>query len=189
MSISFYTVADKPENELDREKAIADSNLIASPHVARFRPILEAIRRTLNATSAAITIVYQDSSYVLSAVGFESGIYKRSTSFCAHAILSPHELTVIHDAGADERFAGNPFVDAIHGIQFYLGAPLLDENGTVLGALCAFDEKPRYIITDKDKARIIELKKEAEAVAHDIAKLGKTSSQHAGVLATQSPGS
>jgi len=170
MSISFYIMADKPENERERERAIATSNLIASPHVGRFRPILDAVRDTLKAKSAAITIVYQDSTYVLSAAGFEAGVYKRSTSFCAHAILSPDELTIVPDAGADERFAGNPFVDTIEGIQFYIGAPLRDEDGTVLGALCVFDEKPRDFVTDDDRARIIALKKEAEAIVHAISK-------------------
>jgi len=170
MSISFYIMADRPENETEREKAIATSNLISSPHVARFRPILATIRDTLHAGSAAITLVYQDSTYVLSAVGFEAGIYRRSTSFCAHAILSPDELTIVPDAGADERFAGNPFVDTDQGIQFYIGAPLRNENGTVLGALCVFDEKPRHFITDEDRARILELTREAEAIIHEIGK-------------------
>jgi len=170
MSISFYIVADKPENEREREVAIEKSRLIADPHIEKFRPILQEIRNRLGAASAAITIIYQYSSYVLSAVGFEAGIYERSTSFCAHAILYPDELTIVPDAGADERFAGNPLVNTSQGIQFYIGAPLRDENGTVLGALCAFDEKPRQVITDEDRFRIIELKKEAEDIIKDISK-------------------
>jgi hypothetical protein len=79
MSISFYIVADKPENETEREMAIEKSRLIASPPVDKFRPILEDLRNRLAAASAAITIVYQYYSYVLSAVGFEAGIYERST--------------------------------------------------------------------------------------------------------------
>lgn len=179
MSISFYSMADKPENERERERSIARSKLIASSQLDRFQPILDGIRSTLNVKSAAITVVYQDSTYVLAAVGFQAGIYKRSTSFCAHAILSPDELTIVPDAGADERFAGNPFVDTIQGIQFYLGAPLRDGNGTVLGALCAFDEKPRHIVTEEDKARVIELKRHAEAIVHDIGKQNKCSNGQA----------
>ncbi|WP_084214971.1 GAF domain-containing protein [Sphingomonas sp. Ant20] len=132
--------------------------------------MLQQIRDRLGAASAAITIIYQYSSYVLSAVGFEAGIYERSTSFCAHAILYPDELTIVPDAGADERFAGNPLVNTSQGIQFYIGAPLRDKNGTVLGALCAFDEKPRQVITDEDRSRIIELKKEAEDIIKDISR-------------------
>jgi GAF domain-containing protein len=185
MSISFYIVADKPENEREREVAIEKSRLIADPHVEKFRPILQQIRNRLGAASAAITIIYQYSSYVLSAVGFEAGIYERSTSFCAHAILYPDELTIVPDAGADERFAGNPLVNTSQGIQFYIGAPLRDENGTVLGALCAFDEKPRQVITAEDRSRIIELKKEAEDIIKDISKENEVTDDRACQYSTQ----
>jgi GAF domain-containing protein len=170
MSFSFYTMADKPENEREREDAIARSRLINSPYAGRLEPILNDLRDALKLKSAAITIVYQDSAYVLSAVGFEAGVYSRSKSFCAHAILSPDQLTIVPDTGADERFVGNPFVDTVQGIKFYIGAPLRDENGTVLGALCAFDEKARQIVPDDVKARIIDLQREAEATLHDISR-------------------
>ena len=168
MSISFYIVAHKPEDEVEREKAIEKSNLIASPHVGRFQPILNEIRNTLDVSSAAITIVDQYSSHVVSAVGFKAGINDRSTSFCAHSILRPDDLTIVLDAGADERFAGNPLVDNAWGIQFYIGAPLRDENGTMVGSLYAFDEKPRQIITNDDRTQIIKLKKKAKSIINDI---------------------
>ncbi|WP_165911548.1 GAF domain-containing protein [Sphingomonas sp. PP-CC-3A-396] len=170
MSFSLYTIADKPENEREREDAIARSRILNSPHIDRLKPILNELKSILNVKSAAITIVYQDSTYVLSAVGFQAGVYSRSKSFCAHAILYPDELTIVPDTGADERFAGNPFVDTAQGIRFYIGAPLLDENGTVLGALCAFDEYPCENIPADAKERIKYLQREAEATLHDISK-------------------
>lgn len=185
MSFSFYTMADKPENEREREEAIARSRLISSPHADRLCPILNDLRGVLKAKSAAITIVYQDSAYVLSAVGFQAGVYSRSKSFCAHAILYPDQLTIVPDTGADERFAGNPFVDTVQGIQFYIGAPLRDENGTVLGALCAFDEKPRQIVSDDAKTRVIDLQREAEATLHDISRRSYGSGGKAFSAATQ----
>jgi GAF domain-containing protein len=185
MSFSFYTMADKPENEREREEAIARSRLINNPHTDRLRPILNGLRAALKVKSAAITIVYQDSSYVLSAVGFQAGVYSRSKSFCAHAILYPDQLTIIPDTGADERFAGNPFVDTVQGIQFYIGAPLRDEYGTVLGALCAFDERARHIVPDDAKTRIIDLQREAEATLHDISRRSYGSGGKAFSAATQ----
>lgn len=59
-------------------------------------------------------------------------------------------------------------MDNARGIQFYIGAPLRDENGTVVGALYAFDEKPRQIITNDDRTQIIKLKKKAKSIINDI---------------------
>ena len=185
MSFSLYTMADKPENERERENAIARSKLLNNPYVNMLRPILNDLKDILDVKSAAITIIYQDSSYVLSAVGFQVGVYSRSKSFCAHAILSPDQLTIVPDAGTDERFAGNPFVDTVQGIQFYIGAPLRDEDGTVLGALCAFDEKPRQIISDDAKARIVDLQRKAEATLHNMSKRSYGAGGQAANAATQ----
>jgi GAF domain-containing protein len=40
------------------------------------------------------------------------------------------------------RFAGNPVVDKL-GIRTYVGAPLIDRTGTVLGTICVIDREPR----------------------------------------------
>ena len=40
------------------------------------------------------------------------------------------------------RFAGNPVVDEF-GIRSYLGAPLIDSTGMVLGTVCVVDVEPR----------------------------------------------
>lgn len=40
------------------------------------------------------------------------------------------------------RFAGNPVVDEI-GIRSYLGAPIVNSQGEVLGTICVIDRQPR----------------------------------------------
>jgi len=49
---------------------------------------------------------------------------------------------VFDDVCAYPRFAGNPVVDQF-GIRSYLGAPLIDPTGTVLGTVCVVDTQPR----------------------------------------------
>ncbi|HEU0103030.1 MAG TPA: SpoIIE family protein phosphatase [Mycobacteriales bacterium] len=49
---------------------------------------------------------------------------------------------VVTDAAADPRVRGLPPV-AGGGVRAYLGAPLRDATGTVLGALCVYDDRPR----------------------------------------------
>ncbi|ARX87922.1 histidine kinase [Streptomyces alboflavus] len=49
---------------------------------------------------------------------------------------------VLEDVGDYPRFAGNPVVDEI-GIRSYLGAPLADRTGLVLGTVCVADVRPR----------------------------------------------
>ncbi|MDQ0993339.1 GAF domain-containing protein [Streptomyces sp. V3I7] len=60
--------------------------------------------------------------------------------FCPHVVRRRKAL-VLDDVRDFPRFAGNHVVDAI-GILSYLGAPLIDSTGVVLGTICSVDQDP-----------------------------------------------
>ena len=60
--------------------------------------------------------------------------------FCPHVVRRRRAL-VLEDVRDFPRFAGNHVVDAI-GIHSYLGAPLIDDTGMVLGTICVVDQDP-----------------------------------------------
>lgn len=59
---------------------------------------------------------------------------------CPHVVKRRRAL-VLEDIRDFPRFAGNPVVDAI-GVHSYLGAPLIDSTGVVLGTICVVDQDP-----------------------------------------------
>ncbi|MFG3019259.1 GAF domain-containing protein [Streptomyces sp. NPDC048254] len=65
----------------------------------------------------------------------------RDHGFCPHVVVRRKAL-VLEDVGDYPRFAGNPVVDEF-GVRSYLGAPLIDSTGTVLGTVCVVDVEPR----------------------------------------------
>jgi GAF domain-containing protein len=65
----------------------------------------------------------------------------RDHGFCPHVVARRRAL-VLEDVRDYPRFAGNPVVDEF-GIRSYLGAPLIDSTGTVLGTVGAADVRPR----------------------------------------------
>lgn len=65
----------------------------------------------------------------------------RDYGFCPHVVVRRKAL-VLEDVCDYPRFAGNPVVDEI-GVRSYLGAPLIDHTGIVLGTVCAVDIEPR----------------------------------------------
>ncbi|MFJ6843634.1 GAF domain-containing protein [Streptomyces griseoluteus] len=60
---------------------------------------------------------------------------------CPHVVKRRRAL-VLEDIRDFPRFAGNHVVDAI-GIHSYLGAPLIDSTGVVLGTICVVDPNPQ----------------------------------------------
>ncbi|MEU6372908.1 GAF domain-containing protein [Streptomyces sp. NPDC046909] len=65
----------------------------------------------------------------------------RDHGFCPHVVVRRKAL-VLEDVRDYPRFAGNPVVDEF-GIRSYLGAPLIDSTGMVLGTVCVADIEPR----------------------------------------------
>ncbi|MGA4845381.1 GAF domain-containing protein [Streptomyces sp. G5(2025)] len=65
----------------------------------------------------------------------------RDHGYCPHVVVRRKAL-VLEDVRDYPRFAGNPVVDET-GIRSYLGAPLIDRTGIVLGTVCVVDVEPR----------------------------------------------
>ncbi|MFV0132544.1 GAF domain-containing protein [Streptomyces sp. HMX87] len=68
-------------------------------------------------------------------------VQPRDHGFCPH-VAARRKALVLEDVRDYPRFAGNPVVDEF-GIRSYLGAPLIDSTGTVLGTVSAADVRPR----------------------------------------------
>jgi hypothetical protein len=61
--------------------------------------------------------------------------------FCPHVVAQGSQLA-LDDVFDYPRFKGNPLVNDM-GVRSYLGTPLRDHNGMILGTLCVADMKPR----------------------------------------------
>ncbi|MFG3102236.1 GAF domain-containing SpoIIE family protein phosphatase [Streptomyces sp. NPDC048182] len=57
-------------------------------------------------------------------------------------VVTGREAVAVADTRQDARTAASPAVDDL-GVKGYLGMPLTDADGQVLGALCAIDSRPR----------------------------------------------
>lgn len=62
-------------------------------------------------------------------------------TFCRYT-ESADDTVVVADAPADPRFAGNPFLDVLH-LEAYVGHPLHDADGAVIGTFCVAAIRPR----------------------------------------------
>ena len=95
---------------------------------------------------ALVNLVLTDSQKFLARQGIEGPEPALEHSFCVHAIKAAN-ITVIPDARGDARFAANPLVTGPPHIRFYAGAPLISDEGVVLGSLCVIASEPRAGLT------------------------------------------
>jgi signal transduction histidine kinase len=105
--------------------------------------------------------VDRDRQWCAGATGACAAETPRAVSFCAHTLTDQQPL-VVPDATSDPRFAGYPNVVGEPGIRFYAGAPIVDEDGYRLGALCVVDHRRRDI-SDSQLRALVSLAGQAAA--------------------------
>jgi len=169
VSLSVFWPAPRPENERERQRAVEASGVLRAPPDPALHQIVAQAAALFDAPMAALSIIDRDRMWFAARVGIDSPETSRAVSFCAHAILNPTESLVVADATRDERFEGNPFVQAEPGVRFYVGKPVLGPNGVPLGALCALDTRPR-----EGALPLAQLDGLAERAAQAIAEIGRS---------------
>lgn len=130
----------------------------ADPEMERFA---EWVRRALAVPTALVSLVHTDEQVFPGMVGLpEPFAAARATplthSFCRHVVDAAEPL-IVTDARTDPLVRENLAIPDL-GVIAYAGIPLTDEQGHVLGSLCAIDGHPREWTDDEI------------ATLHDIAR-------------------
>jgi len=143
VSLSFFSPAPRPANERERQRAVDASGILRAPPEPALHQLVIKAARLFDAPMAGLSIIDRDRMWFAARLGIDAPETSRAISFCAHAILHPAEPLVVTDTLADERFAGNPFVQNEPHVRFYAGMAVLGQSGHPLGTLFAIDTRAR----------------------------------------------
>jgi excisionase family DNA binding protein len=140
-------------DERQRLVALERTGLLDSPPEEAFDRLTWLAAQSLDTPIALMTLLTPTRQWFKSRIGLDLAETPRSWAFCNHTILQ-REVFSVSDLSRDPRFADNPAVRGAPGFRFYAGAPVLDDEGLVVGSLCVIDQKPRTL--DERGARTIE---------------------------------
>ncbi|XQU07889.1 diguanylate cyclase [Halomonas sp. LY9] len=140
-----------PPDENARLAALNELALLDTPNEPVFDRITRLVTVLLGVPQSTISLIDTDRQWFKSQVGVDISETPRDVAFCAYTVLEAAPL-VVEDAKQDERFATNPYVTMPDGIRFYVGIPLKNSQGYVLGSLCAMDSQPRLLTTQEQAA-------------------------------------
>jgi len=136
--------APLPENEEQRLLAVHALHLLDTPPEERFDRYTRIAAELFDVPIAIVSLIDTDRQYYKSHHGIDLSESPRETAFCAHTILDNAVLQV-PDALEDDRFADSPFVAGEPRVRFYAGVPLAGADGSLLGAFCVVDKRPRQL--------------------------------------------
>ena len=141
-----------------RLRALRETGLAAQADAA-FDRFARMVRRQLGVPVALVSLVDDERQFFPGQQGLpEPWAEQRQTplshSFCQHVVARAEPLVVV-DARVDHRVRDNLAVPDL-GVVAYLGVPLTDGEGTVLGSLCAIDVVPRDWSED-ERAALLDL--------------------------------
>jgi GAF domain-containing protein len=130
----------------ERLRALRATGLLDSPPEEVYDRITRAAAAALDVPFAAMSLIDVDRQFLKSTVGMggTSPEERQTTlerSVCQYAVANGAPL-ILEDARTDPVFKNHPAV--VDGsLVAYLGIPLADKDGNVVGTLCVFDTKPR----------------------------------------------
>lgn len=133
-----------PDNESQRLAALQKLAVLDTVPEDAFDDLVAIAAAVCGVPMGAVSLVDADRQWFKARIGVPEPETPREVSFCGHAILHPG-VFVVPDTLQDSRFRDNPRVTGAPGIRFYAGAPLVDSEGMVLGALCVMDHEPHQL--------------------------------------------
>jgi transcriptional regulator with XRE-family HTH domain len=141
-------IADVLKVPLNKLIGVTDiqADIEAVNRIGIISKILEVVCRTTGMGFAAVARVTEDkwiTCAVLDQISFgltPGSELKLETTIC-NEIRQHREAVVIDHVGEDEVYVGHP-TPAMYGFQSYISVPIICQDGTFFGTLCAIDPRP-----------------------------------------------
>jgi PAS domain S-box-containing protein len=130
------------KNELARLEKLYSYDILDMQPEDRFDDLSKLAASILNVPICLITLMDSDWQVFISNVGTDMKGNHRELAFCRFCVVQENILEIT-DTMNDERVSENPIVVNDPKIRYYIGAPLIDEEGFIIGTVCGYDVQPR----------------------------------------------
>lgn len=135
-----------PDEEINRLEALKRYDILDSMPERDYDDIVKLASQICQTPVSLISLLGEKRQWFKANYGIDIRETPREYAFCIHhAPVDPEEALVVADSREDERFASNPFVTGEPHVVFYVGVPLIDSKGFMLGSLCSIDHQPRQL--------------------------------------------
>lgn len=130
-----------------RQRAVESLGIVESGHEDRLDRVARVARAVFGVPLSSVTVMDHERALFVGRAGFDDAESGRSDTPCS-LVTDTGEVITTDDARVDPRFADlGAFND--NGLGFYVGHPLRDGSGNVVGSFCLMDAEPRQLTSDE----------------------------------------
>ncbi|KQS16335.1 PP2C family protein-serine/threonine phosphatase [Frigoribacterium sp. Leaf186] len=130
-----------------RQRAVESLGIVESGHEDRLDRVARVARAVFGVPLSSVTVMDHERALFVGRAGFDDPESGRSDTPCS-LVTDTGEVITTDDARVDPRFADlGAFND--NGLGFYVGHPLRDGSGNVVGSFCLMDAEPRQLTSDE----------------------------------------
>ncbi|EQC36916.1 hypothetical protein SDRG_05743 [Saprolegnia diclina VS20] len=141
-----WPLAPIPSDEAPRLRKLDELRILDTPMEQEFNHIAQSAAEALGTAFGFVSFVDDKREWVKACYGMAaSAAVPRDISLTAHAIMS-YEVMAVPNLTLDVRFKDNPLVTE-NGLRFFVGFPLVTNDGFIVGALAVADTKVKDGIT------------------------------------------
>jgi signal transduction histidine kinase len=134
----------EPRAEQSRLVALHSYGLLDAPRPAVLDELSRLAASVFDTPMAMVSLVDAHRQWFAGKTGMTHDEDPREISFCAHVVEQGSPL-IVPDARAHPVFRDYANVTGQPHIRLYAGAPLIDQDGYLLGTVCVLDDSPRQI--------------------------------------------
>jgi diguanylate cyclase (GGDEF)-like protein len=137
--------AGRPHDDAARVAALHRYGILDSLGDPSLDGVTEVASLLSGASLALVNLIDADRQWQAATYGAAPDEVPREESICTYVVAEGRQIYTT-DASADARFADNPHVDGTRDtLRFYVGTPLRDPSGHILGSLCVTDRRPHEV--------------------------------------------
>jgi len=136
-----------PEHSISEQRrleTLSSYEILDTPREAAFDNLVKLAAQSCETPVATVTLIDRERQWFKASIGLAVAETDRAIAICDYTVRAG-EMLIVPDAGADPRFAENPFVVGQPFLRFYAGVPLVAPDGAILGTLAVMDVKPRQL--------------------------------------------
>lgn len=130
--------------DIERLKALISYEIIDTEPEDIFDNLAKLTSIICDTPAAIISFIDGERQWYKAKVGTTNNEVAYEETICQYAILQD-EVLEISNALEDSRLINNPHVHTENGVRFYIGIPLISDNGHAIGSVCAFDIIPKHL--------------------------------------------